>query len=149
MLLNVIKTHFCIPVLASADARRRSPAPCNVHRCCPVEPWAWPRQLSTRQETRQLLDRILDSYSTATRQDSSTATRQTSTDLDRPRQNPPDCMRRGVKVSSSTARQTSKDLDRLTTDLDRAEPIRTSLFECLAAIFSVPQKEQLAWGSHS
>ena len=41
-------------------------------------------------------------------------------------------MRRGVKVSSSTARrQTSTDLDRLTTDLDRAEPIRTSLFECL------------------
>ncbi len=39
--------------------------------------------------TRQLLDRILDSCSTATRQDSSTATRQTSTDLDRPRQTPP------------------------------------------------------------
>ena len=40
---------------------------------------------------------------------------------------------KGDKVSSSTgstARQTSTDLDRLTTDLDRAKPIRTSLFEC-------------------
>ena len=51
--------------------------------------------------TRQLLD-TLTGYSTATRQDSSTATRQFSTDLDR---TPPDCMRRGVKVSSSTAQQ--------------------------------------------
>ena len=60
-------------------------------------------------------------------------------------------------ASRCQARQldSSTDLDRprqtndTTTDLDRAEPIRTSLFECLAAIFSVPQKEQLAWGSHS
>jgi hypothetical protein len=70
---------------------RRAPrgdGPEAVRRSCPshckLEPW--PRQLSTGNSTgtRQLLDRILDSCSTATRQDSSTATRQTSTDLDRP-----------------------------------------------------------------
>ena len=89
-----------------------------------IEPW--PRQLDRK------LDRYLTGYSTATQQDSSTATRQFLTDLDRPRQNPPDCMRRGVKRCQARQldrpRQTN---DRLTTDLDRAEPIRTSLFECL------------------
>ena len=102
-------------------------------RCGPaIEPW--PRQLDRK------LDRYLTGYSTATRQDSSTATRPFLTDLDRPRQTPPDCMRRGVKkgvkLDSSThkldrPRQTN---DRLTTDLvhlDKAEAIRTSLFECL------------------
>ena len=85
-----------------------------------VEPW--PRQL----------DRKLDSYSTATRQlldriarQSLTATRQTSTAT---RQKPPDSMCLGVKASSSTARQLDRPRQN-STDLDRAEPIRTSLLE--------------------
>jgi hypothetical protein len=85
-----------------------------------LEPW--PRQL----------DRKLDSYSTATRQlldriarQSLTATRQTSTAT---RQKPPDSMCLGVKVSSSTARQLDRPRQN-STDLDRAEPIRTSLLE--------------------
>ena len=78
--------------------------------------------------TRQLLD----SYSTATRQlldriarQSLTATRQTSTAT---RQKPPDSMRLGVKVSSSTARQLDRPRQN-STDLNRAEPIWTSLLE--------------------
>ena len=67
--------------------------------------------------TRQLLDRIARQSLTATRQ-TSTATRQ----------KPPDSMRLGVKVSSSTARQLDRPRQN-STDLDRAEPIRTSLLE--------------------
>ena len=64
--------------------------------------------------------------STATRQ----ATRQVARQLlDRPRQNTPDSMRRRRQVStSSTARQLDRPHQN-STDLDRAEPIRTSLLE--------------------
>ena len=94
------------------------------------------RSTTRRQETRHndsystvTVDtrQLLDSYSTQLldriARQSLTATQQTSTAT---RQKPPDSMRLGVKVSSSTARPRPRQNS---TDLDRAEPIRTSLLE--------------------
>ena len=85
-----------------------------VERLCAV----WPQQLQFNSTGN----------STVTRQDSSTKLDSYSTDLD---SYPPDSMCLGVKVSSSED-STARQLDRArqsSTELDRAEPIRTSLLE--------------------
>ena len=141
--LDVTFAHFSADWVKDWDSRRAPDGGCAINDGN-LEPW--PRQLDRK------LDSYLTGYSTVTRQlldriarqllDSS---RQTSTE-------PPLTACDGASRCQARQLDSSTDLDRprqtsdTTTDLDRAEPIRISLFECLAAIFSVPQNRAAGMG---